>query len=349
MTQATVTRFNIPVNKPLKHADDIAPESRSIRLLYLGQIPGWQTQAAYHTVAELMTEETPDTIIISQPADPYVCLGYHQKLDDVFDREASEKRDIPIIRRKIGGGGTFLNSDQLFYQCIFHSSRVSANSAKVYEQMLTPVVNTLSHYPGIEAELVGSHEIEINGKRIAGIGGGQIGESSVVVGNILFDFDFDTAAAMWSVPSENYRELSKQAMQDHLTTLDQLGLEVSMDKVADQLIQEFEKHFQRNLNPSGLSMAEIERAGQIGALLKSDSFLDLIDDAGPRKPLKIARDVFIHREKFEFNGKQIVGNFRVESGIIHSVKFNDSVNNLESIVLGKPFENLKALASAANQ
>ena len=47
----------------------------------MGQIPGWQTQAVYHTVAELMTEDTPDTIIISQPSDTYVCLGYHQKLD----------------------------------------------------------------------------------------------------------------------------------------------------------------------------------------------------------------------------------------------------------------------------
>ncbi len=349
MTQAPVNRFTLPVNQPIKHADDFAPEASSIRLLYLGQIPGWQTQAAYHTVAELMTEETPDTIIISQPADPYVCLGFHQKLDHVFDREACKKKDIPIIRRKIGGGGTFLNSDQLFYQCIFHTSRVSANSAKVYEQMLAPVINTLSHYPGIEAELVGSHEIEIKGKRIAGIGGGQIGESNVVVGNILFDFDFDSAAAMWSVPNEAYRALGKQAMQDHMITLDSLGSDVPMDKVADQLIQEYEKHFKRNLNPSGLSMAEIERAGLIGASLKSESFLNHIDDDGPRKPLKIARDVFIHCEEFNFDEKKIVGNFRVESGMIHSVKFNDSANKLESAVLGKPFEKWKEIVSSSIQ
>ena len=341
MTQAVVTRFNIPINQPLKHAEDIESESSSSRLLYLGQIPGWQTQAAYHTVAELMTAETPDTIIISQPADPYVCLGYHQKLEHVFDSEASDKLEIPIIRRKIGGGGTFLNKDQLFYQCIFHSNRVAANSTKVYEQMLTPVVNTLSHYPDIEAKLVGSHEIEINGKRIAGIGGGQIGEASIVVGNILFDFDFDSAAAMWSAPNEAYRELGKQAMQDHMITLDNLGCDISMDKVADQLIQEFEKHFQRNLNPSGLSMAEIERAGQIGAMLRSDSFLNHIEDTGPRKPLKISRDVFIHYDEMEIKGEQIAGSFRVESGKIHSVKLEKPHQKYEANLVGESFEDWK--------
>ena len=155
----------------------------------MGRIPGWQTQAIYHTVAELMTEETPDTIIISQPSDTYVCLGYHQKLDHVFDRKVCNEKGIPILRRKVGGGGTYLDSNQLFYQCVFHQNRVPTDSKKVYEQMLTPVVNTLKHFFDVKAELKGNHEVEINGKRIAGIGGGQIGDASIVVGNILFDFD----------------------------------------------------------------------------------------------------------------------------------------------------------------
>ena len=112
----------------------------------MGRIPGWQTQAVYHTVAELMTEETPDTIIISQPSDTYVCLGYHQKLDHVFDQKVCVEKEIPILRRKVGGGGTYLDSNQLFYQCVFHQSRVPKDSKKVYEQMLTPVVNTLKHF-----------------------------------------------------------------------------------------------------------------------------------------------------------------------------------------------------------
>ena len=310
----------------------------------MGRIPGWQTQAIYHTVAELMTEETPDTIIISQPSDTYVCLGYHQKLDHVFDRKVCNEKGIPILRRKVGGGGTYLDSNQLFYQCVFHQSRVPKDSKKVYEQMLTPVVNTLKYFFDVNAELKGSHEVEINGKRIAGIGGGQIGDASIVVGNILFDFDFDTMASMWSVPNEQFREMANQAMKDHIITLDDIGSVVPMDKFANQLIEEYETYFNRKLNPGGMTIDEIERAGEMGAYLRSDSFLNYIDDENStsrRKPLKIARNVFIHYDKMEMEGENIAGSFRVENGKIHSVKFEKTDLKLESIVVGEKFENWK--------
>jgi lipoate-protein ligase A len=310
----------------------------------MGRIPGWQTQAVYHTVAELMTEETPDTIIISQPSDTYVCLGYHQKLDHVFDRKACEEKGIPILRRKVGGGGTYLDSNQLFYQCVFHNNRVPTNSDKVYEQMLTPVVNTLKRFFDVKAELVGSHEVEMNGKRVAGIGGGQIGEASIVVGNILFDFDFDTMASVWSVPNEKFRELAKEAMRDHIITLDDIGSTMSMDMIANQLIGEYEKYFQRKLNPAGMTIDEIERAGQMGAYLRSESFLNYMDEANgssKRKPLKIARNVFIHYDEVDMDGTKILGSFRVEDGKIYSAKFEGTNSRMESAVLGKPFDDWK--------
>ena len=307
----------------------------------MGQIPGWQTQAVYHTVAELMTEDTPDTIIISQPSDTYVCLGYHQKLDYVFDRQTCEEKEIPILRRKVGGGGTYLDPNQLFYQCVFHKSRVPTNSDKVYEKMLTPVVNTLKHFFDVKAELVGSHEVEMNGKRIAGIGGGQIGEASIVIGNFLFDFDFDTMASLWSVPNENFRELAKQAMKDHIITFDDIGSMMSMEKIANQLIEEFEKYFNRKLNPGGMTINEIERAGEMGAFLRSDSFLNSMDDRdglSKRKPLKIARNVFIHYDEIDIDGEKLMGSLRVEDGKIHSVKLDKENSELESKLIGKSFD-----------
>ena len=319
-------------------------ESKFIRLIHMGQIPGWQTQAVYHTVAELMTEETPDTIIISQPSDTYVCLGYHQKLDHVFDRKVCNEKDIPILRRKVGGGGTYLDSNQLFYQCVFHQSRVPTDSKKVYEQMLTPVVNMLKHFFDVKVELKGSHEVEMNGKRIAGIGGGQIGEACIVVGNILFDFDFETMASMWSVPNEQFREMAKQAMKDHIITLDDIGSVLSMDKIANQLIEEYETYFNRKLNPGGMTIDEIERAGEMGAFLRSEPFLNYVDDANgssKRKPLKIARNVFIHYDEMDMDGTKILGSFRVEDGKIYSAKIEGTNSRMESAVLGKPFDDWK--------
>jgi len=245
------------------------------------------------------------------------------------------------LRRKVGGGGTYLDSSQLFYQCVFHKSRVPANSDKVYEQMLTPVVNTLKHFFDVKAELVGSHEVEMNGKRVAGIGGGQIGDASIVVGNILFDFDFDTMASVWNVPNESFRELAKNAMKDHIITLDDIGSMVKMDKLADQLIVEYESHLNCKLNPGGMTITEIERAGQVGAVLRSESFLNSMDDgngSSKRKPLKIARNVFIHYDEIEMDGLNLMGSFRVEDGMIHSVKLDIGNSELEATLVGKAYK-----------
>jgi lipoate-protein ligase A len=178
--------------------------------------------------------------------------------------------------------------------------------------MLTPVVKTLKRFFDVKVELVGSHEVEMNGKRVAGIGGGQVGEASIVVGNILFNFDFDTMASVWSVPNEKFRELAKDAMKDHIITLDDIGSMVKMDKLADQLIEEYEKYFQRKLNPDGMTIDEIERAGQMGAYLRSESFLNYIDEANgssKRKPLKISRDVFIHYDEMDIGGIKFLAVF----------------------------------------
>jgi hypothetical protein len=149
---------------------------------------------------------------------------------------------------------------------------------------------------------------------------------------------------VWSVPNEKFRELAKEAMRDHIITLDDIGSTMSMDMIANQLIGEYEKYFQRKLNPAGMTIDEIERAGQMGAYLRSESFLNYMDEANgssKRKPLKIARNVFIHYDEVDMDGTKILGSFRVEDGKIYSAKFEGTNSRMESAVLGKPFDDWK--------
>ncbi|MFQ5418836.1 MAG: biotin/lipoate A/B protein ligase family protein, partial [Anaerolineae bacterium] len=171
-------------------------DPNAIRLLNLGPTAAWRTQAVYHATAELMTADSPDTIIICQPLTPYLCLGYHQVYDAVLDRDECVRRGLPVVRRRVGGGTTYLDVNQLFYQCIFHHSRVPVVAKDVYKLMLSGPVKTLRRL-GLNAELRAVNEIEVDGKRIAGIGGGRIGEASVVVGNLLFDFDYRAMTQVW--------------------------------------------------------------------------------------------------------------------------------------------------------
>ncbi len=296
-----------------------------IRLLSLGAIHWLRTQSVYHALAETMTAGSPDTIVLTRPAQPYLCLGYHQELEAVLDRAACAALGLPIVRRRVGGGATYLDSDQLFYQCLFHHTRVPATVSGVYAQLLAAPVATLRAL-GLSVELRGENEIEVGGdrdghragKRIAGIGGGRIGEAAVVVGNILFDFDYEAMARAWRVPSESFRRLAAEALRECVTTLRrELPRPVPPDDVQAVLIYEFARALGRPVKPGELTPQEARKIGELDRRLVSTKWLNLqANGAKPMTALKISRGVFIHAAEAKIANYKVRAAFRVRDDVI---------------------------------
>jgi lipoate-protein ligase A len=318
-------------------------ESKPIRLLNLGETESWRTQAVYHAVAELMQVDSPDTIIICRPQTPYLCLGYHQIFDATFDRAECECRGLPVYRRRLGGGATYLDASQLFYQCIFHHTRLPVLQEDVYKRLLAAPVATLRRL-GLNAELRNPNEIEVNNQRIAGVGGGRIGEAAVVAGNILFDFDYETLARVWRVPSETFRELARQALQDHVTTLRRLKSNLAMETVQTILLEEFAQTLGRNLGAGSLTPAEENRARELAKQMASQEYLNLHREKGPVAPmdsLKISAGVFVRANEVVINGRTIRATFRVNDDHVAAVRFESfppqNWQKYETALRGMPF------------
>jgi len=244
-----------------------------IRLLNLGVIPPLQTQSVYHALAENLTRDSQDVIIICRPNAPYLCLGYHQVFENTFDADECERRGLPVLRRRLGGGATYLDSNQLFYQSIFHHTRMPAMLNDIYALGLAAPVNTLKRL-GLNAELRDTNEIEVDGKRIAGTGGGRIGEACVVVGNLLFDFDFEAMTAAWRTPSSSFRLLAEKALRQQLITLHQLAITASLEEITEMLINDFSSAFNRPLQADTLTVQEIGR-GAVFNRLQGLKFLSI--------------------------------------------------------------------------
>jgi len=315
----------------------------SIRLLNLGLTESWRTQAVYHAVAELMQADSPDTIIICQPQTPYLCLGYHQVYDATFDRAECERRQLPVYRRKPGGGATYLDANQLFYQCVFHHSRVPVLLKDIYQRLLAAPVTALRRL-GLHAELRDLNEVEVEGKRIAGIGGGRIGEASVVVGNILFDFDYEAMARVWRAPSGAFRELALAAMKERIATLRQHG-NFEMEKVGAVLLEEFEKALGRPLRVDHLTAAEEDGARNVATLMASAEYLNLHAEKGrvaPMESLKISANTFIRAAEVQLNGRTIRVSFRVDDDRIAVARFESippqNWQKFETALRGMPFD-----------
>ena len=298
--------------------------TNAIRLLNLGPVASWQTQAIYHTLAEMMTADSPDTIIICWPQTPYLCLGYHQIYEATLDKAECERRNLPVFRRRVGGGATYLDANQLFYQCVFHHSRAPFVAKEIYARMLAGPVAALRRL-GLRAELRAINEIEANGRRIAGIGGGRIGEACVVVGNLLFDFDYDTMTGVWRAPWPSFRELAAAALRDRLTTIRRLLGPVQVADVETILLEDFAEALGRPLEPGELTQAESDHAHKVAGRLTSTEYLNLHRENGQVSPMtwvKISAGVFIRAAEAGLNGHKIRASFRVRDDIIEAARLD---------------------------
>ena len=72
---------------------------KMIRLLDFGSLSPLRSQTVYHAAAYAFTPDSPDTIILVNSNQPYVCIGYHQDLEKEVDVGACEARGLPILRR----------------------------------------------------------------------------------------------------------------------------------------------------------------------------------------------------------------------------------------------------------
>ncbi|MCB9112924.1 MAG: lipoate--protein ligase family protein [Anaerolineales bacterium] len=315
-----------------------------IRLINLGAVPPWQTQAIYHALGERMDENQPDTIVLCRPNEPYLCLGYHQVFESIFDPAECARRGLPVYRRRLGGGATYLDGNQIFYQCIFHHTHMPVMLRDIYSFALAGPVNTLKRI-GLNGELRETNEIEVDGKRIAGTGGGRIEDAAIVVGNVLFDFDYEAMTAVWQAPNTAFRSLAQKALHQRVVTMKDLMPNVSMEQVETMLIEDFAKSMKREIQPGTLTDEEWQAAEEEAKELASSEYLDLHKsdvNSEPMRNLKISARAFIRYTEADVNGFHVRGTFWLSEEIIQEAVLESAPErdwkSVEQILRGVAFK-----------
>ena len=253
--------------------------SSTLRVVDLGEVSYEKTQSAYHAVAACMNAETPDTLILCRPNTPYLCIGHHQSSLQVLNPDVVRKSGYPVMRRRLGGGLTYLDNQQQFYQCIFHRSRTPVIPAKMYELCLHPPIDALRKI-GLRAELRYTNEIEICRRRIAGIGGGRISEASVVVGNVLNEFNYEAMVGILNSPCEEFLELALWAMRNRITTLQKERRSHHWSALPQLIVEAYRQHLGVDAVLGELSDEEWQRADQLAEMMTANEYLTHHEDFG---------------------------------------------------------------------
>ncbi|MBW2284780.1 MAG: lipoate--protein ligase family protein [Deltaproteobacteria bacterium] len=187
-----------------------------MQLYKLGKIPWQESQLIYHALAHLGRE----ALSLVSPATPYVCIGFHQDVEQEVDLDYCRAHDIPVFRRDLGGGAVYLDGNQLFYQVILRRDNplVTQNKLAFYRTFLEPVVRTYRKI-GIPALYKPVNDVIAGTRKISGTGVAEIGGCVVFVGNLILDFDYDMMARVLKVPDEKFRDKVHKTLTDNLSTI----------------------------------------------------------------------------------------------------------------------------------
>jgi lipoate-protein ligase A len=242
-----------------------------LKLLKLDNLPGQQSMLVFHALARMGFEG----LILVSPQVPLASIGYFQDATKEIDLEYCKKSGIPVMRREVGGGATYLDRNQIFYQIIWRKDNIRFPSKikEVFPYLSQPVCETYKDF-GIETYFRPENDIITkNQHKISGEGGGDIGDNMVFVGGILMDFDYKTMSKILKVPDEKFRDKIYKSMEENLTTMKrELGILPNRDEIVQSLINNYERLLGK-LNPVTLSQETIDKMIKLENWFTSDEFL----------------------------------------------------------------------------
>lgn len=186
-------------------------------LFDLGERPWEQSMLIFHALGRMGVE----ALNIVSPATPFISIGYFQDAGQEVDLEYCKREGLPLFRREIGGGTVYLDRNQIFYHVIWNrdNPRFPKRVSDIYPYLAAPPIETYGEF-GIKTGFRGVNDIVTSeGRKIAGLGGGDIADSMAFVGSLILDFDYDKMVHAIKVPDEKFRDKVFKTMEEHVTTM----------------------------------------------------------------------------------------------------------------------------------
>lgn len=215
-----------------------------LRLIDLGDCEPLKAQTFYEAIAVAVDRGlSSDTLVLCRPSSPYVCIGYHQDLEQEVDVDFCRRAGLPIIRRGQGGGACYLDGNQVFYQYVLRKdSRLASGSVEDFFRRLLSVTVRVYRELGLNAEYKPINDVVVDGKKISGNGAGELGSVRILVGNVILDIDYDMMARVLKVPDEKFRDKMAKSMREWVTSISrELGFKPPYGRIKELIVKACEQ------------------------------------------------------------------------------------------------------------
>jgi lipoate---protein ligase len=294
-----------------------------LELYSLGKVPWDESQLLYHALAGLGRE----ALTLVSPATPYVCVGFHQDVEQEVDLDFCRANHIPVFRREVGGGAVYLDGDQLFFQLILHKDnpQVPRKKEAFYRRFLQPVIDVYRRV-GISAEYKPVNDVIAGTRKISGTGVGEIGDAVVFVGNLIVDFNYEMMAKVLKVPDEKFRDKVHKTLYDNLSTIRrELGTDAAAQWTESRLNGLMAEAFQELLGPMTPRRKDkqvIEKMDELRERMVTDDWLHQKGRRMEGRNVKIRSGIHVVHRMYKAPGGLIRSDFEVHEGRFGEVRLS---------------------------
>jgi lipoate-protein ligase A len=187
-----------------------------------------------------------------------VIVGRYQNLQSAVRIPNCETHGVEYNRRHTGGGTVLMTPSQL--AIAFGIPNRQANlptSIRGLFHLFAKILADALRPCGLNAEFVGKNDLQINGKKIAGLAISQDEDQTVFFhASLLVDFDLPLMLEILNLPTQNLPDKGISCFGDRITTLHQEGVALTMAELQQAVLSAFEHHFRVPVERTPLSSHE---------------------------------------------------------------------------------------------
>jgi lipoate-protein ligase A len=188
-----------------------------------------------------------------------VLAGRFQDINAEIDVQTCDALGYSYGRRLTGGGAIIMGAGQLGICCACSSKTFKwENIRELYHLFSAPIISALNIL-GIEAKFRSKNDLEVNGKKIAGLGVHVSSTGDIQFHtSLLIDLDVEQMLKVLKIPIQKYADKKKiTSIEQRITTISrELKRRVRLQEIIDLIKHCFAEALDAEFTAEGFSEAE---------------------------------------------------------------------------------------------
>lgn len=189
---------------------------------------------------------------------PTVLVGFNQVVEDEVNIEYCEVNGLDINRRITGGGAILMEPSAVGWELIAKKDVLSGlgTMEDIYRNLCQGCILALREL-GIDAQFRPHNDIEINGRKISGAGGTDLGDTFLFHGSILVDLDLECMVNALKIPAAKLSDKGIASMKERLTWIKrEIEVPPTLEEIMDGVARGFEQVLGIQYEPGNLTPLE---------------------------------------------------------------------------------------------